>query len=193
MINNTYVKKKYEMINKLKKVVNENNLTSLTVRESCNILNISIGNYYHYFPNKGDIVLIWLSDLDQLMLDEIKPKFNDDQLHNLKLFMKGLVEINLRRDINKNKFIDKLLYESIPSINTSPKFERYTITILNEIISRALETKQIKSTYTIEEYINLVATTTRGIIENWVKNNQNYDLMDRMDKYADIFIEGIKQ
>ena len=193
MINNTYVKKKYEMINKLKKVVNENNLTSLTVRESCNILNISIGNYYHYFPNKGDIVLIWLSDLDQLMLDEIKPKFNDDQLHNLKLFMKGLVEINLRRDINKNKFIDKLLYESKPSINTSPKFERYTITILNEIISRALETKQIKSTYTIEEYINLVATTTRGIIENWVKNNQNYDLMDRMDKYADIFIEGIKQ
>ena len=186
------IEKRNEIIEAAKRIMDEVGFENVTVRSICKAANISIGTFYHYFNDKGDIIIRLYTSVDEYLKEIEKEKLSDeDELKNI---------ITLSEEYGKfvsdsGLIIAKQIFSA--SINTESNQiyrskERDINRIIVDIVKRAEDKKQINSKFGVDEISNMILINIRGIVFDWCKFHGQYDLATQMKNNISIFVNGIK-
>ena len=186
------IEKRIEIIEAAKKIIDEVGFANVTVRSICKAANISIGTFYHYFNDKGDIVIQLYTSVDEYLKEIEKEKLSaEDELQNLINFSEeyGKFVSDSGLSVAKQIFSSAINTESNQIYRSK---ERDINRIIFDIVKRAKDKKQINSKFSADEISNMILINIRGIAFDWCKFHGQYDLATQMKNNISIFIKGIR-
>lgn len=185
------LQKRSEIINAATELMKEIDFEEITIRAICKVANISIGTFYHYFNDKGDIIIQLYTSVDEYLEKIEEEKFNnEDELENIRLFAEYYGRFVSGAGINTAKNI------FTASINTESEYiyrsrERVINRIILNIVKRAKDKKMITIELSEEEIANIILINIRGVVFDWCKFHGQYDLVFQIKRNIEIFIKGI--
>jgi AcrR family transcriptional regulator len=186
-----YIARKQELINQIADLITAEGYSNLTVRDMCNRLNISTGSFYHYFPEKNDLIWILLTDIDEYFNDKVVSEFADNEMDNLITFCRKYGNYVVKRGV-----------ETCRSISLAPLKEysnnyldenRSIFQILHQIIIRGLEKNQFHfGDITSMDAARMIMIILRGYSTDWAKRNGSYDIEESIQTFIKMFSKSIQ-
>ena len=179
----TAVKKdarRQELLEQIYPMIDEVGYEKLTVRGICSKLDISTGTFYHYFPEKADLLLAFFAGIDDFFEEDILPTFTDNEGENLRKFIYNYgvycyrVGAGVYRCLNSTPAQDSkrnYLSESRPISR-----------ILYDIVTRGFASGQFKCPLNEEQTTRMIMITVRGHGADWAKHNGDYDLYESLEE-----------
>lgn len=186
------IEKRKQIIEATKSIMDEIGFENVTVRGICKAANISIGTFYHYFNDKGDIIIQLYTSVDEYLSEiEIEKLSDEDELKNIITFSEeyGRFVADSGLSVAKQIFGAAINTESNQIYRS---IERDINRIIFNIIKRAKEKDQINTDFSIEEISNMILINIRGIVFDWCKFRGQYDLVEQIRNSIGIFVRGIK-
>ncbi len=182
--------KKENLLQSIINLASTNDLLSMSVRDICKQLNISIGSYYYYFKDKSDMFVKIFSTIEDYIFDECDNKLTQDWKENIIIIMKAFCEYN-KRGAPKIIFIAQgpamakseyiLLYK-----------EKYSFNTIKHQIDNAMVKGDIKiKDMTSEEITYTIFSIARGNILEWARTECTFDIDKRINNSIEIFIKGL--
>ncbi len=187
------IEKRKQIIEATKSIMDEIGFENVTVRGICKAANISIGTFYHYFNDKGDIIIQLYTSVDEYLSEiEIEKLSDEDELKNIITFSEeyGRFVADSGLSVAKQIFGAAINTESNQIYRS---IERDINRIIFNIIKRAKEKDQINTDFSIEEISNMILINIRGIVFDWCKFRGQYDLVEQIRNSIGIFVRGIKR
>ena len=187
------IEKRKQIIEATKSIMDEIGFENVTVRGICKAANISIGTFYHYFNDKGDIIIQLYTSVDEYLSEiEIEKLSDEDELKNIITFSEeyGRFVADSGLSVAKQIFGAAINTESNQIYRS---IERDINRIIFNIITRANEKEQIKTDFSTEEISNMILINIRGIVFDWCKFRGQYDLVEQIRNSIGIFVRGIKR
>lgn len=187
------IEKRKQIIEATKIIMDEIGFENVTVRGICKAANISIGTFYHYFNDKGDIIIQLYTSVDEYLSEiEIEKLSDEDELKNIITFSEeyGRFVADSGLSVAKQIFGAAINTESNQIYRS---IERDINRIIFNIIKRAKEKDQINTDFSIEEISNMILINIRGIVFDWCKFRGQYDLVEQIRNSIGIFVRGIKR
>lgn len=187
------IEKRKQIIEATKSIMDEIGFENVTVRGICKAANISIGTFYHYFNDKGDIIIQLYTSVDEYLSEiEIEKLSDEDELKNIITFSEeyGRFVADSGLSVAKQIFGAAINTESDQIYRS---IERDINRIIFNIIKRAKEKDQINTDFSIEEISNMILINIRGIVFDWCKFRGQYDLVEQIRNSIGIFVRGIKR
>lgn len=187
------IEKRKQIIEATKSIMDEIGFENVTVRCICKAANISIGTFYHYFNDKGDIIIQLYTSVDEYLSEiEIEKLSDEDELKNIITFSEeyGRFVADSGLSVAKQIFGAAINTESNQIYRS---IERDINRIIFNIIKRAKEKDQINTDFSIEEISNMILINIRGIVFDWCKFRGQYDLVEQIRNSIGIFVRGIKR
>ena len=187
------IEKRKQIIEATKSIMDEIGFENVTVRGICKAANISIGTFYHYFNDKGDIIIQLYTSVDEYLSEIEREKLSDeDELKNIITFSEeyGRFVADSGLSVAKQIFGAAINTESNQIYRS---IERDINRIIFNIIKRAKEKDQINTDFSIEEISNMILINIRGIVFDWCKFRGQYDLVEQIRNSIGIFVRGIKR
>ena len=186
------IEKRKQIIEATKSIMDEIGFENVTVRGICKAANISIGTFYHYFNDKGDIIIQLYTSVDEYLSEiEIEKLSDEDELKNIITFSEeyGRFVADSGLSVAKQIFGAAINTESNQIYRS---IERDINRIIFNIIKRAKEKEQINTDFSTEEISNMILINIRGIVFDWCKFRGQYDLVEQIRNSIGIFVRGIK-
>ena len=182
------IEKRKQIIEATKSIMDEIGFENVTVRGICKAANISIGTFYHYFNDKGDIIIQLYTSLSEIEIEKLS---DEDELKNIITFSEeyGRFVADSGLSVAKQIFGAAINTESNQIYRS---IERDINRIIFNIIKRAKEKDQINTDFSIEEISNMILINIRGIVFDWCKFRGQYDLVEQIRNSIGIFVRGIK-
>ena len=187
------IEKRKQIIEASKSIMDEIGFENVTVRGICKAANISIGTFYHYFNDKGDIIIQLYTSVDEYLSEiEIEKLSDEDELKNIITFSEeyGRFVADSGLSVAKQIFGAAINTESDQIYRS---IERDINRIIFNIIKRAKEKEQINTDFSTEEISNMILINIRGIVFDWCKFRGQYDLVEQIRNSIGIFVRGIKR
>lgn len=187
------IEKRKQIIEATKSIMDEIGFENVTVRGICKAANISIGTFYHYFNDKGDIIIQLYTSVDEYLSEiEIEKLSDEDELKNIITFSEeyGRFVADSGLSVAKQIFGAAINTESNQIYRS---IERDINRIIFNIIKRAKEKEQINTDFSTEEISNMILINIRGIVFDWCKFRGQYDLVEQIRNSIGIFVRGIKR
>lgn len=187
------IEKRKQIIEATKSIMDEIGFENVTVRGICKAANISIGTFYHYFNDKGDIIIQLYTSVDEYLSEiEIEKLSDEDELKNIITFSEeyGRFVADSGLSVAKQIFGAAINTESDQIYRS---IERDINRIIFNIIKRAKEKEQINTDFSTEEISNMILINIRGIVFDWCKFQGQYDLVAQIRNSISIFVRGIKR
>lgn len=178
----TAVKKdarRQELLEQIYPMIDELGYENLTVRGICSKLDISTGTFYHYFPEKADLLLAFFAGIDDFFEEDILPTFDGDEAKNMDRFIRAYgqycyhVGVGVYRCLNSAPAHDakrNYLSESRPISR-----------ILYDLLLRGFASGQFHSPLTPEQCSRTIMITLRGYGADWAKHNGEYELSETLE------------
>ena len=154
---------------------------------------IFLFTFYHYFNDKGDIIIQLYTSVDEYLSEiEIEKLSDEDELKNIITFSEeyGRFVADSGLSVAKQIFGAAINTESNQIYRS---IERDINRIIFNIIKRAKEKDQINTDFSIEEISNMILINIRGIVFDWCKFRGQYDLVEQIRNSIGIFVRGIKR
>ena len=186
------IEKRKQIFEATKSIMDEIGFENVTVRGICKAANISIGTFYHYFNDKGDIIIQLYTSVDEYLSEiEIEKLSDEDELKNIITFSEeyGRFVADSGLSVAKQIFGAAINTESDQIYRS---IERDINRIIFNIIKRAKEKDQINTDFSTEEISNMILINIRGIVFDWCKFQGQYDLVAQIRNSISIFVRGIK-
>ncbi len=181
--------RKQEMLLQLNALIDKEGFENLTVRKMCHALDISIGTFYHYFPEKGDIALILFSEIDNYFEIEVAENYVDYEPDNLITFSMAYGAFVISRGVENCRYINLA-----PLKNKGHSYldeGRGIFRSLFGIFDRGCRKNQFVLTEDSLEMSRMFMVLLRGYSSDWAKRGGNYDLMEALRKFSLLFCKSI--
>ncbi|RPF48762.1 TetR family transcriptional regulator [Hydrogenoanaerobacterium saccharovorans] len=182
--------KRQELILTIVEVVNRLGYENLTIRDICREANISIGTFYHYFNEKSDIVRILFKGIDDYFENSVLPSFGNDELKNILTFVCEYASYCDKSGVAITREIS-----TAPLINASRNYlsnqKRKLSIIIEGVVFRGQQKKQITQDFTVEQIAQMVLVGMRGYSADWAKNQGAYDIVEAVKNHFIVFNKGI--
>ena len=188
-VKNKQKQKRKEIIEKLGPMLATTSIDDFSVQELCKAADISVGSFYHYFNQKDDLKISYILLADEHIADAVFPKMIcDDEIENLRVFLMGFTEVIANIGVERSKItVEYGAVDYDLDGNLRP-----TLLKLRETISAGQMKKQITSAYSVNELAGIVYASFQGIGIEWTRRNGDFDLIERMKNFCDIFLKGLK-
>ena len=182
-------KRKKELFSQITKLIDREGFSNLTVRQICSELNISIGAFYHYFPEKGDIAWILFSDIDNYFSEEVVRKFTDYEPDNLVMF-----------GIEYGNYIIMGGLETCRHISVAPFYNkkkpylddgRGIFQVLLKILEHGVEKKQFHLNNSPLETARMIMILLRGYSSDWAKREGSYNVTEKIEEFIKLFVKSL--
>lgn len=177
--------RKQELFTQITDLINTEGYENITVRGLCQKLSISTGTFYHYFPQKGDLVYALFADIDDYFLNEVTRNFTEDETSNLVTFCEHYGIYVIKNGVETCRCIS-----AAPLKNDSPNYldeERGIFQILEQILSRGEDKKQFYLMQSPKETTRMLMVLLRGYSADWAKREGNYDLIESLHHFILLF------
>lgn len=181
--------RKKELYLQITQLISKEGFEKLTIRHICHELGISIGTFYHYFPEKGDIAWILFSDIDKYFSEEVINQFTDYEADNLVTFYREYGNYVVMQGVETCRCISMA-----PFHNKSRSYldeNRSIFQILLEIIERGVEKKQFRISSSPLEIARMLMVLLRGYSSDWAKREGDYDVVEKIEEFIKLFVKSL--
>lgn len=181
----TAVKKnarRQELLEQIYPMIDQVGYESLTVRGICTSLGISTGTFYHYFPEKADLLLAFFAGIDDFYQQEVLPRFGPDEAANLDRFIHSYGVYCQRVGAGVCRCLT-----SAPAHDSKRNYlseSRPISQILEELMIRGAASGRFTCPFPPEQCARMVMISVRGHGSDWAKRGGEYDLIRSLDDYA---------
>lgn len=181
--------RKKELYEQITGLISKEGFSNLTVRDICRELEISIGTFYHYFPEKGDIAWILFSGIDQYFSDEVTTKFKDYEPDNLVTYCMEYGNYVVRGGLEVCRYINIALFHN--KKNSYLEENRDIFQVLLKILERGEEKEQFHLNQSPLETSKMLMVLLRGYSADWAKRDGNYNIVEKIEKFIKLFVKSL--
>ncbi|MEG0853819.1 MAG: TetR/AcrR family transcriptional regulator [Angelakisella sp.] len=181
--------KKEQLIEAVKLLTKDCDLSELTVRDICAKLNFSTGSFYHYFKDKGEILACILSTVDEHLLTVEQERFTDQQYDNIMLTVQEYAQYNVDSGVNLIVHINGRKIAGNGQLYLH--HQRPIFQILQRCYEAGLKNGEFKTPMSSQELAEMTLVVMRGYAFDWAKYNGEYDLVAKMSQCISFMIKGL--
>ena len=177
--------RKQELFAQITDLINAEGYENITVRGLCQKLSISTGTFYHYFPQKGDLICALFADIDDYFINEVTNYFTEEEPKNLETFSEHYGIYVIKNGVETCRCISVA-----PLRNSASNYldeERGIFRVLEEILIRGEEKKQFHLTQTPKDTARMLMILLRGYSADWAKREGDYDLVAALHQFITLF------
>ncbi|MCD8368858.1 MAG: TetR/AcrR family transcriptional regulator [Clostridiales bacterium] len=149
-----------------------NNYDKVTVSQICKEAGVSVGNFYHYYTSKEEVLMEKYLEFDEWLDDlNLTKDVNSCILDIIDLQVNGAVEIG-------SKVFLKVMETHL---NTNGKYvsdDRKLNKILCQLAQRGIDENIFSNQFTAEEISATILRVCRGTLFDWSLRNAPYDLVE---------------
>ena len=164
-------------------------MNNVTVRDICSEASISIGNFYHHFKSKEEIINTVHQQLDQLWestLPELDLKRSTRE-NILSLFDEaGRIMLELGWEMTAHSYVHLLTCDKKYAIQR----DRPIYTHLKEVIDAGFEKNEFYPDADLEHLIEMLITCGRGILFDWCLMEGSYDLVGKLRRDLAVIVDS---
>jgi AcrR family transcriptional regulator len=182
------IQRRSEIIDKVMKLTEKTPFEDLSIRDICEGTGISVGSFYHYFREKGDLVCGLMELIDASMDKEVIPQLtNESELENLRFIARGFARHIQSSGIEKAKLI------AVCKPTDADEFgvRRPTFRAVESVVMRGQNSGEFKLTLSPGKTTDMILTAITGVTIDWSRRDGNFDLIQRMDEYTAFFFRAL--
>lgn len=179
---NRSIEKKKQIVDAIVKLMDEEGLKNVTIKDICKAANISVGSFYHYFQSK-DSIHKELYNLMDAFFEESKDDISGHSSvsENIISFVSHFGFYVEQWGYFANLLIIRTSLEC-PSDNKRPQRQIYKV--LKEIIKTGIENKEFIEKVDSDELASAIFVLIRGYLFEWAKIGEEYPVRENMVKHA---------
>ena len=182
-------KKRNEIMEKILPLLGDVPFEELSMKEICEVADISIGSFYHYFNRKEDLFVALLNIIDEYMEEEAFPKMKSrNEIENIRTFAYTWLKYIETHGLERSKLISAAPVTDF----TNEGKQRSSFTKLEAHIKTGQNKGQIRTDMTSSELTEMFFIFIRGLGVDWTRRNAAYNLQEKGSKYIDTIIETLK-
>lgn len=188
-INDSILKKK-AIVDVIVKLMDEEGLKNVTIKDICDEAHISVGAFYHYFTSKDSIPLEMYELMDEFFL------FYKEDIFNHSTAVEDIVDFVRHFGI----FVEQwgyyanllIIRYSVDKMSVNNNLPRKIYGILKEIIMTGIDEKQLSLRIDPDELASTIFVIIRGYLFEWVKKGQDYPVREKMVKHTEWLLSAVQ-
>lgn len=187
-------KKRDEIVDKVIARLNHLDLKEATVRSICAAADISVGTFYHYFPEKSSLITSILGRIDIYLTEEVAPQLtSENEIENLIAFGMGFAQYTDGTGLATGGVISNSNFP-LPTAPEELKAEwrRPLYTIPRQILRRGQEKGQVSAGLDLAETVDLLIISLRGHALEWSRRSRMYRVEDKIEKFMHLFARSLR-
>lgn len=181
--------RKQELFTQISELINQEGYENLTIRYICKRLAISTGTFYHYFPDKDDLVFALFSDIDDYFEHEVTQLFTEDEIKNLITYCVHYGIYIIQHGVETCRCIS---VAPLKANNNYLNENRQIYVILSGLLNRGQEKGQLKLTLSVADTTRMILVLMRGYSADWAKQNGCYDLPNALSDFITLFSTSLR-
>lgn len=183
-------KKKQDILNQILPLMDEDGIENITIRDICDVANISVGSFYHYFGSKEGIYDELFRQMDNYFVEN-EPVICDgnNTLEMLERFARCYFDNAIKWGYycNRAVLLNSLEESSFLHHSTRRPFYR----ILHQIVSKGIELGQMRDDLTAPEIESMLLILLRGYGLAWAKELPENTNEQLFQKQIELFITSL--
>jgi AcrR family transcriptional regulator len=161
----------------------------ITIADISKKAGVSVGAFYHYFKSKNDILAEIFRKADEYYSTRVLPALNA----NTKSIPDQIVEyFDYYAKFNISSGVEMTQNIFNPKIKFFIKKGRPMHAILEDLIRKGQEKREIRANASPEELARFLFILARGIVFEWSLYEGRYDLKATMHKYIKILVSTLQ-
>jgi AcrR family transcriptional regulator len=161
----------------------------ITIADISKKANVSVGAFYHYFDSKNDILAEIFRKADEYYSTRVLPALKA----NTKSIPSQLIEyFDYYAKFNIASGVEMTQNIFNPKIKFFIKKGRPMHAILEDLIRKGQEKREIRANASPEELARFLFILARGIVFEWSLYEGRYDLKATMHKYIKILVSTLQ-
>ncbi len=186
-LDNAFLKKK-EIVDHIVKLMDEEGMKNISVKEICEHANIALGTFYHYFQSKNSIVEEMYKLMDEHYL------FYKDQISSHASLEEDIIDFV---DHFENFVADWGYYANILIVKTaleeSDKHDKRAIVqVLKEIVEKGKAEKSYSVDIKTEDLVEKIFIIIRGELYFWAKADKDYEIRNKISSHVELYLLGLQ-
>lgn len=188
-LNETISKKKI-IVDVIVKLMDEEGMKNVTIKDICENANISIGAFYHYFSSKDSVVDEMYQLMDEYFL------YNKNSIASHFTTSEDIIDFASHFGLfieqwgyYANLLIIKTSIEN--SAKSNPTQQRKIYEVLKDIILIGIEEKNFSLPIEMDDFISTIFVTIRAYLFEWVKKGNDYPVRENMVRHMKWLMESI--
>lgn len=182
------IQRRSEIIDKVMQLTENTPFEELSIRDICEGTGISVGSFYHYFREKGDLVCGLLERIDVAMEKEIIPNLTSESDHeNLRFFSRGIARCFVNSGVEKAK----LIAVCNPTDADEYGVKRPTFRTVELVVTHGQNSGEFNKLLPPAKTTELILTAIRGVTIDWSRRDGRYNLIERMDEFTAFFFRAL--
>jgi len=181
------ISKKKTIVDVIVKLMDEEGMKNVTIKDICENANISIGAFYHYFNSKDSVVDEMYKLMDEYFL------YNKDSIAGHFTTKEDIIDFAAHFGL----FIEQwgyyanllIIRSSIENLNKYQQRKIYNV--LKDIIMIGIEEKNFRLPIEIDDFTSTIFVTIRAYLFEWVKKGNDYPVRDNMVRHIKWLMESI--
>ena len=163
---------------------------NVTMDEIAKEAGCSVGNIYHYFPNKDSLTVVMTDQVDQQYL-ELKERYASVEMtaaERLIDFSGEALVIDSREELLYQCFVHSIKYPEQGVLK--PDFGKVYFSLLEELVLDFYRSSAIRKDFSPEDIVESFIIMNRGILIEWRIEEGRFDIRARGRRMADALIRG---
>jgi TetR/AcrR family fatty acid metabolism transcriptional regulator len=160
---------------------------NITIADISKKAGVSVGAFYHYFNSKHDILAEIFRKADEYFSTEVKFELRKESIpEQIVEYFDHYARFNLASGVE----ITQQLFN--PKIKFFIEKGRPMQTILQDLIRKGQEKKEIRADADPEELARFLFVMARGVVFEWSLYEGRYNLEATMHKYMEILVSTLR-
>ena len=161
----------------------------LSVNRICAAAGISVGSFYHYFEKKSDMLVGLLGLIDEHLEETVYPLLSEGSApERLRRFALEWAKYVESHGLERSKLIS-----SVSPANTDLGGQkRSSVLFLEGIMAGGQAEGSISVALSPAELTELYLLALRAVTTDWSRNDGCYPIVEKMEKFIDIWLKGIE-
>ena len=188
-----HANKRNQIIASTLKLIGEVGYEKASIRAICESASISIGTFYHYFKDKGDLLDTMLRGIDDYLEKEVRPLLsNESESENLKFFAVSFAG----RAVSTGALYGGIISNSNVPLPSTPEeraaeMGRALYRIPEGIIAQGQENGEFSRRFHASETASYLIMCLRGCAMDWARRGYSYNLTDYVERFMDLFTASL--
>jgi len=148
-------------------LINNKGYDETTIKDICQEANIGIGTFYHYFKSKQDILMAYVKEENENILDFYNSLSTDSYYENLL----SIIEYQLDYiDLKGREFVRSVFTIELMNNVTLLGIDNYSAyNLVFQCLSKGQDNKEFLSEHSAEFMGDLIINSIFGYIHSWIK------------------------
>lgn len=160
----------------------------LTIVDISKKAGVSVGAFYHYFKSKNDILAEIFRKADEYFSTQVISSLNKKSIPD------QIIEyFDYYAKFNVSSGVEMTQQLFNPKIKFFIKKDRPMLTILQDLIRKGQEKKEIRADIGLEELTRFLFVLARGVVFEWSLYEGRYDLEATMHKYIETLVSTLRK